>query len=386
MYSLIGKTATFRQLKALDMIARLGSVSRAAEELNPTQPAVSLQVRLLEAVGAALLQRVGRGVQLTAAGEIVSRYAREILHLWSEAGDEVAALTGDLGGTLRIGAITTAEYLIPPLLVKFTATRPHVKTYFKVGNRDDIIRMLATHEIDLAVMGSAPKELRTHAVEFAKHPMVFVAAPGHPLMQRKRVALKDLESAHLLVRERGAGTRSTVESLFKNAGYRFHVGRTVEQRGDQADGRSGLGVAFLSLHACTRTAHRAARATAVPRQPDRARVVCGYARRPAHFAGHGAVPRFPDQAGRAGDRRRDGGAARAAAQVGGCVDRPVRRLKSSLLSGIDASSRSSRVQPTMRRHQAMTVAKAVRSLRGPDEGRLAAEGERAVNAARCTRH
>ncbi|WP_186124847.1 LysR family transcriptional regulator, partial [Burkholderia gladioli] len=136
MYSLIGKTATFRQLKALDMIARLGSVSRAAEELNLTQPAVSLQVRLLEeAVGAALLQRVGRGVQLTAAGEIVSRYAREILHLWSEAGDEVAALTGDLGGTLRIGAITTAEYLIPPLLVKFTATRPHVKTYFKVGNR-----------------------------------------------------------------------------------------------------------------------------------------------------------------------------------------------------------------------------------------------------------
>lgn len=213
MYSLIGKTATFRQLKALDMIARLGSVSRAAEELNLTQPAVSLQVRLLEeAVGAALLQRVGRGVQLTAAGEIVSRYAREILHLWSEAGDEVAALTGDLGGTLRIGAITTAEYLIPPLLVKFTATRPHVKTYFKVGNRDDIIRMLATHEIDLAVMGSAPKELRTHAVEFAKHPMVFVAAPGHPLMQRKRVALKDLESAHLLVRERGAGTRSTVET------------------------------------------------------------------------------------------------------------------------------------------------------------------------------
>ncbi|KVV47409.1 LysR family transcriptional regulator [Burkholderia territorii] len=252
MYSLIGKTATFRQLKALDMIARLGSVSRAAEELNLTQPAVSLQVRLLEeAVGAALLQRVGRGVQLTAAGEIVARYAREILHLWSEAGDEVAALTGDLGGTLRIGAITTAEYLIPPLLVKFTATRPHVKTYFKVGNRDDIIRMLATHEIDLAVMGSAPKELRTHAVEFAKHPMVFVAAPGHPLMQRKRVALKDLESAHLLVRERGAGTRSTVESLFKTAGYRFHVGSELSSNeAIKQMAEAGLGVAFLSLHAC----------------------------------------------------------------------------------------------------------------------------------------
>jgi DNA-binding transcriptional LysR family regulator len=252
MYSLIGKTATFRQLRALDMVLRLGSVSRAAEELNLTQPAVSLQIRLLEeSVSAALLQRVGRGVQPTAAGEIVGRYAREILHLWSEAGDEVAALTGDLGGTLRIGAITTAEYLIPPLLVKFTATRPHVKTYFKVGNREEIIRMLAAHEIDLAVMGSAPKELRTQAVEFAKHPMVFVAAPAHPLMRRKRVGLKELEAAHLLVRERGAGTRSTVENLFRASGHKFHIGSELSSNeAIKQMAEAGLGVAFLSLHAC----------------------------------------------------------------------------------------------------------------------------------------
>ncbi|MGN6086125.1 LysR family transcriptional regulator [Trinickia sp.] len=252
MYSLIGKAATFRQLKALDQVARLGSVSRAAEELNLTQPAVSLQIRLLEeAVGAALLQRVGRGVQLTTAGEIVGRYAREILHLWSEAADEVTALTGVLGGTLRIGAITTAEYLIPPLLVKFTETRPQVKTYFKVGNREDIVRMLAAHEIDLAVMGSPPKELRTHAVEFAKHPMVFVAAPGHALMRRKRVALKDIEAAHLLVRERGAGTRTTVENLFKASGLKFHLGSELSSNeAIKQMAEAGLGIAFLSLHAC----------------------------------------------------------------------------------------------------------------------------------------
>ena len=252
MLSLIGKAATFRQLKALDMVMRTGSVSRAAEELHLTQPAVSLQIRLLEeAVGTALLQRVGRGVELTTAGEIVGRYAREILHLWRDAGDEVAALTGELGGTLRIGAITTAEYLIPPLLVRFTATRPHVKTYFKVGNREEIIRMLVTHEIDLAVMGSPPKELRTHAAEFAKHPMVFVAAPEHPLMQRKRVSLKDLESAHLLVRERGAGTRTTVEGLFKASGHRLHVGSELSSNeAIKQMAEAGLGVAFLSLHAC----------------------------------------------------------------------------------------------------------------------------------------
>lgn len=179
------KAATFRQLKTLHTVAKLGSVSRAAEELRLTQPAVSLQIRLLEdGAGAPLLQRVGRGIQLTAAGEILARYALEILDLWNGAADDLAALQGEQGGTLRIGAITTAEYLIPPFLVRFTEQRPQVKVQLKVGNRADIIRMLATHEIDLAIMGSAPRELRTSATPFAKHPMAFVASPLHPLMKK----------------------------------------------------------------------------------------------------------------------------------------------------------------------------------------------------------
>ncbi|WP_168793315.1 LysR family transcriptional regulator [Paraburkholderia aromaticivorans] len=247
------KVATFRQLKALHTIAKLGSVSRAAEELRLTQPAVSLQVRLLEeAAGAPLLQRVGRGVQLTAAGEILARYALEILDLWNGAADDLAALHGEQGGTLRIGAITTAEYLIPPFLVRFTESRPQVKVQFKVGNRADIIRMLATHEIDLAVMGSAPRELRTAATAFAKHPMAFVASPAHALMKKKRLSLDDLQSANLFVRERGSGTRSTVENLFRLAGLKLHIGSELSSNeAIKQLVEAGLGIAFLSLHACS---------------------------------------------------------------------------------------------------------------------------------------
>ncbi|MEI6002545.1 LysR family transcriptional regulator [Paraburkholderia bengalensis] len=247
------KAATFRQLKALHTVAKLGSVSGAAQELRLTQPAVSLQIRLLEeAAGAPLLQRVGRGVQLTAAGEILARYALEILDLWNGAADDLAALHGEQGGTLRIGAITTAEYLIPPFLVRFTEARPQVKVQFKVGNRADIIRMLATHEIDLAVMGSPPRELRTVATAFVKHPMAFVAAPGHALMKRKRLTLGDLESANLLVRERGSGTRSTVENLFRQAGCKIHIGSELSSNeAIKQLVEAGLGISFLSLHACT---------------------------------------------------------------------------------------------------------------------------------------
>jgi DNA-binding transcriptional LysR family regulator len=246
------KATTFRQLKTLQTVARVGSISRAAEELHLTQPAVSLQISLLgEAAGTPLLRRVGREVQFTAAGEVMARYANDILGLWNEAGEEVAALRGELGGTLRIGAITTAEYLVPPLLVRFTQERPGVKLHFRIGNRDEILRMLATNEIDLAIMGRQPRELRTSAAAFAKHPMAFVAAPFHPLMRSECVHLSELETANLLVRERGSGTRATVERLFKEAGLKLHFASELSSNEaiKQLVG-AGLGVAFLSLNAC----------------------------------------------------------------------------------------------------------------------------------------
>src|SRR4051812_38963092 len=120
--------ASFKQLQALLLVARHDSVSRAAEALHVTQPAVSLQLRMLEeAAGTPLTRKVGRRIQLTAAGEVMVEFAERILRLWDEAADEVAALKGVISGTLRIGAITTAEYLLPPMLVQFTTERPDVR-------------------------------------------------------------------------------------------------------------------------------------------------------------------------------------------------------------------------------------------------------------------
>ncbi|WP_194723229.1 LysR family transcriptional regulator [Noviherbaspirillum malthae] len=245
--------ASFKQLEALLLVARHESVSRAAEALHVTQPAVSLQLRMLEeAAGTPLTRKVGRGIQLTAAGEVMVDFADRILRLWEEATDEVAALKGAISGTLRIGAITTAEYLLPPMLVQFTTERPGVRIKLQAGNRNEIVSMLTKHEIDLAIMGTPPRELRTNASRFARHPMAFIASPDHPLMKRKRVALGDIMDANLLVRERGSGTRTTVERLFKEAGMPLRIGSELSS--NEAIKRmavAGLGVAFLSVHACT---------------------------------------------------------------------------------------------------------------------------------------
>jgi len=246
------KSATFRQLASFHAVARLGSVSAAAEELHLTQPAVSIQIAALEeSARTPLVQRNGRGVRLTEAGELLDTYARRILELWREAGEEMATLQGVFSGTLRVAAVTTAEYLLPPLLVTFANEHPRVKVKLQVGNRDEIVRMLAGQEIDLAIMGRPPAELKTEAKPFARHPMAFLASPSHPLMKVARPTMAMIAEQTVLVRERGSGTRATIERLFKDARLPLRIGSELSSNeAIKHMCAAGFGVAFLSLHTC----------------------------------------------------------------------------------------------------------------------------------------
>ncbi|KQV87144.1 LysR family transcriptional regulator [Massilia sp. Root351] len=244
--------ASFRQLQALVLVGRHESVSRAAEEMHVTQPAISAQLRALEDLaGTALTRKVGRNIQLTAAGEVMLQFSERILQLWEQAGDELGELRGVSSGTLRIGAVVTAEHLLPSMLVKFTTERPNVRMKLHVGNRSEIVAMLSRKEIDLAIMGTPPREFRINAARFAHHPMAFVASPRHPLMKKKRVTIDDVVQANLLVRERGSGTRTTVERVFKDAGHTLHFGSEVSSNeAIKSMVAAGLGVGFVSVHAC----------------------------------------------------------------------------------------------------------------------------------------
>lgn len=248
----LSKHASFRQLATFHAVARLGSVSLAADEMHLTQPAVSIQIGTLEeSAGTPLLQRTGRGIRLTEAGELLAGYAGRILDLWREAGEEMATLQGVFSGTLRVGAITTAEYLLPPILVNFAREHPKVKVKLQVGNRDEIVRMLAGQEIDIAIMGRPPAELKTDSSAFAKHPMAFLAAPGHPLMSASRPYLALLSETRMLVRERGSGTRTTVERFFKDNGLPLRIGSELSSNeAIKQMCAAGFGIAFLSMHTC----------------------------------------------------------------------------------------------------------------------------------------
>lgn len=248
----ISKTASLRQMLTFRTVARLGSVSLAAEELHLSQSAVSIQIGSLEAsAGAPLVNRTGRGVRLTEAGELLLTYADRLLALWTETSDEVATFLGEFSGTLRVGAVTTVEYWLPRILVNFLNDNPKVKIKLQIANRDEIVRSLASQEVDIAVMGRPPDELKVSALAIAKNPMAFLSAPNHPLMSVSKLTMARLAEEPLLVRERGSGTRTTVERIFKEAGLRMRIGSELSSNeAIKQMCAAGFGPAYLSLHTC----------------------------------------------------------------------------------------------------------------------------------------
>lgn len=244
------KNVTLRQLKIFEAVARHLSFSRAAEELHLTQPAVSMQVQALEELaGLPLTEQAGKKVRLTAAGEELARQARRVAEQLREAGEALAALKGVEAGRLKIGVVSTAKYFAPSLLAEFRRRHPRVELQLTVKNRGTIVRHLAENDIDLAIMGTPPSEFETVAKIFADHPLVFIAAPNHPLAHKRRIDPQRLAQESLLIREPGSGTRSALERFL--ADHRVTAGTTMELGSNETIKQAvmaGLGLSFLSQH------------------------------------------------------------------------------------------------------------------------------------------
>ncbi len=244
------KNVTLRQLKIFEAVARHLSFSRAAEELHLTQPAVSMQVQALEdQAGLPLTEQAGKKVRLTAAGEELARQARSVAEQLREAGEALAALKGVESGRLKIGVVSTAKYFAPSLLAEFRRRHPGVELRLTVNNRGAIVRLLAENEIDLAIMGTPPGEFETVAKVFAEHPLVFIAAPEHPLADKRRIDPQQLANETLLIREPGSGTRGALERFLEE--HRVPAGATMELGSNETIKQAvmaGLGLSFISEH------------------------------------------------------------------------------------------------------------------------------------------
>jgi len=244
------RNVTLRQMRVFVSVARHLSFTRAARELHLTQPAVSQQVRLLEEeVGLPLFEKIGRKVQLAPAGTELLSYATQTLELMREASEALAAMRGLRRGILKLAAVSTAKYFAPSLLSAFRLAYPEVTIKFDLGNREEIIKQMAANDTDLVIMGRPPRELETIAAPFAKHPLVIIASPDHPLAARRRIPLRQLASEQFLIREAGSGTRASMEHVFRERNVPFRVSMEVSSNETIKQAvMAGMGISFISAH------------------------------------------------------------------------------------------------------------------------------------------
>jgi len=241
-----------RRLQVFFTVARMLSFTKAAETLHMTQPAVTFQVRQLEEYfNTRLFDRTHNRISLTAAGETVYGYAERIFELYSEMENSVRDMTGDVSGSLTIGASTTiAEYMLPALLGDFRERYPEVTILLKVSNTDGIVSMVENNTIDLGVV-EAPVSNKNLVVEHCKmDKLVAILPPSHPKAKQEKVELSELLDFPFICREEGSGTREVImeylgsaESCHEGLNIAMELGSPEAVKGAV---EAGMGISVVS--------------------------------------------------------------------------------------------------------------------------------------------
>ena len=239
----------FNHLSVFHAVAEERSISRAADRLMVSQPAVSKQLSELErSLKTKLVDRLPRGVRLTASGELLIGYARRIFAQAEEAERAMGELAGGRRGRLAVAATPTiGTYWLPSLLVKYRRTHPGVEMRMEVHPTTTITRLLLDGAVDVGLAESAAEGEGINSSVFMKDRMTAIAPPKHPLAKRASISAEELCREPFVVRELGSGSKSLVERALLERGLTVEPVMTLGST--EAIKRAvmeGVGVAIVS--------------------------------------------------------------------------------------------------------------------------------------------
>ena len=241
-----------RQLAAFCAVVERKSFSEAAERLGVTQPAVSQQIRSLEErVGQQLLDRSGRRVEPTEAGNRLYRSAQRLLALERQLLEEVAGnAEGPLRGQLAMGASTgPGGTVVPVLLCEFAEANPEVTVDLAISDTQTIVDRVARRELELGIVGFTPRNRSVEYEPFFRDEVVLVCPPGHKFAGRT-ISLDELRGERLIAMQEGAGVRQVIDDELRQKGMRLRDLDVRLELGLQESVKSaveaGHGVTFIS--------------------------------------------------------------------------------------------------------------------------------------------
>ena len=247
---------SFRELEIFCKVVELESFSRAAEAVYLVQASVSERIASLEKkIGTRLLDRLGRKVIPTAAGELLHKHATLLLEMKETAQLEIESFLGLQQGEISMGGSTIpGEYILPDLIGRFNKKYPHLAVKLTIADSSEIENRILAGKLEIGVIGS--KSLNTNLLcqQLWKDELVLAVPIRHPWARRKAISLQELRKTPFILREEGSGTLKILEDYLRESGEdgtnalqasaRFGSSTAVKE-----GIKSGLGLSILSARA-----------------------------------------------------------------------------------------------------------------------------------------
>ncbi|MCX8026986.1 MAG: selenium metabolism-associated LysR family transcriptional regulator [Thermodesulfovibrionales bacterium] len=240
------------KLKVFCTVAETKSFSKTSEIIHLTQPAVSLQVQALEETyESKLFDRTSNSITLTPSGEILYKYAKEILRLYAEAEKEIGKVTGLIRGCVMVGGSTTiGNYVLPNVIVAFKDKHPKIKVNLLIANTRRVEDLVSVGAIDFGLVEGIPSRQKITIEKLIEDELIVIVPPHHPWAKKKNISVAELTKEPFIIREEGSGTRHFVENFLKEQGIQLSDLKVVMSLGGiesiKLAVETGSGVSIIS--------------------------------------------------------------------------------------------------------------------------------------------
>lgn len=239
---------TLHQLEIFEKIATMRSVTKAAEVLFLTQPAVSIQLKnFQDQFTVPLFEVVGRQLYITEFGAEIAIAARKILEEVRAIEYRSQTYQGKIAGKLKIAAVSTSKYVMPYLLSEFIHKHADVDLVMDVTNKAAVIKSLENNEADIAMVSTIPKKLAINRIELMKNKLFLIGGKNIHATDAF-ITKKDFEKLPLIFREQGSATRLAMEQYITKR--KFAITKKMELTSNEAVKQAviaGLGVSIMPL-------------------------------------------------------------------------------------------------------------------------------------------